>query len=175
MENMEKNRGDGGPRVQRCPFPNRRSRGTKASNQASDTGTPRRKKPLFLDKESAPNTQRPHPGPSPRETSNDDRSRRGGNRKNNRRQKRRGGVATAVTPADARKPAREAQRRGGRAAIRSPGEARSPRSAHVRRSPSGHIEDHAKPYKRSWAEDQRQLDANLLPKWQNRPGGRGHG
>jgi integrase len=32
-----------------------------------------------------------------------------------------------------------------------------------------YIHDHAKPNKRSWAEDQRQLDASLLPKWKNRP------
>jgi integrase len=32
-----------------------------------------------------------------------------------------------------------------------------------------YIDDHAKPNKRSWAEDQRQLDASLLPKWRNRP------
>jgi integrase len=32
-----------------------------------------------------------------------------------------------------------------------------------------YIEHHAKPNKRSWAEDQRQLDASLLPKWKNRP------
>ncbi len=32
-----------------------------------------------------------------------------------------------------------------------------------------YIENHAKPHKKSWAEDQRQLDASLLPKWKNRP------
>ena len=32
-----------------------------------------------------------------------------------------------------------------------------------------YIDLHAKPNKRSWGEDQRQLDASLLPKWKNRP------
>ena len=32
-----------------------------------------------------------------------------------------------------------------------------------------YIDDHPKPHKRSCAEDQRQLDATLLPKWKNRP------
>ncbi len=32
-----------------------------------------------------------------------------------------------------------------------------------------YIERHAKPNKRSWAEDQRQLDSSLLPKWGSRP------
>lgn len=32
-----------------------------------------------------------------------------------------------------------------------------------------YIEDHAKPNKRSWAEDHRQLESSLLPKWRNRP------
>ncbi len=32
-----------------------------------------------------------------------------------------------------------------------------------------YIENHAKPNKRSWAEDQRQLDSSLTPKWGNRP------
>ena len=34
-----------------------------------------------------------------------------------------------------------------------------------------YIDDHAKPNKRSWAEDERQLESSLLPKWQNRPAG----
>jgi integrase len=32
-----------------------------------------------------------------------------------------------------------------------------------------YIENHAKPKKRSWAEDERQLNAALLPKWRTRP------
>src|SRR5262249_47280672 len=32
-----------------------------------------------------------------------------------------------------------------------------------------YIDDYAKPSKKSWQEDQRQLDADLLPKWKNRP------
>jgi integrase len=34
---------------------------------------------------------------------------------------------------------------------------------------ANYIDHHAKPNKKSWAEDQRQLDASLLPKWANRP------
>ncbi len=32
-----------------------------------------------------------------------------------------------------------------------------------------YIKDYAEPHKKSWKEDQRQLAADLLPKWQNRP------
>jgi hypothetical protein len=34
-----------------------------------------------------------------------------------------------------------------------------------------YLEDHAKPNKRSWEEDKRQLDSSLLPKWRNQPAG----
>jgi hypothetical protein len=34
---------------------------------------------------------------------------------------------------------------------------------------SKYIDDYAKPNKNSWQEDQRQLDADLLPKWKTRP------
>jgi hypothetical protein len=34
-----------------------------------------------------------------------------------------------------------------------------------------YLEEHAKPNKRSWEEDQRQLDSSLLPKWRNQPAG----
>ena len=32
-----------------------------------------------------------------------------------------------------------------------------------------YIETHAEPHKKSWKEDQRQLDADLLPTWKNPP------
>lgn len=32
-----------------------------------------------------------------------------------------------------------------------------------------YIENHAKPTKRSWAEDDRELNVDLLPKWRMRP------
>ena len=32
-----------------------------------------------------------------------------------------------------------------------------------------YIDDYAKPHKRSWGEDQRQINADLLPKWKSRP------
>lgn len=34
-----------------------------------------------------------------------------------------------------------------------------------------YIDDYAKPRKKSWGEDQRQIDADLLPKWKSRPAG----
>ena len=34
-----------------------------------------------------------------------------------------------------------------------------------------YIDDYAKPRKKSWAEDQRQINASLLPKWKHRPAG----
>jgi hypothetical protein len=35
--------------------------------------------------------------------------------------------------------------------------------------PQNYIDHHAKPNKKCWAEDQLQLDASPLPKWENRP------
>jgi DNA-binding transcriptional regulator YbjK len=34
---------------------------------------------------------------------------------------------------------------------------------------TNYIDNYAKPNKKSWQEDQQQLCANLLPKWENRP------
>ena len=110
------------------------------------------------------------PGLSLRVTSNDVRSWTVFFRDKNGRQKRLTlGRFPAVTLADARELAREAQRsvaKGGDPVA----EKRAAREVLTFGAlAERYIEDHAKPNKRSWAEDQRQLDANLLPKWKNRP------
>jgi Arm DNA-binding domain len=70
---------------------------------------------------------------------------------------------------DARELAREAQRkvaRGGDPVV----EKRAAREVTTFGTlAKEYIDGHAKPNKRSWEEDQRQLDANLLLKWKNRP------
>ena len=110
------------------------------------------------------------PGLSLRITSNDVRTWTVFFRDKNGRQKRLTlGRYPAVTLADARELAREAQRsvaKGGDPVA----EKRAAREVLTfGELAERYIEDHAKPNKRSWAEDQRQLDANLLPKWKNRP------
>ena len=75
----------------------------------------------------------------------------------------------AVLLADARELAREAQRKvakGGDPVV----EKRTAREALTfGELAESYIENHAKPTKRSWAEDDRQLNADLLPKWRTRP------
>ena len=110
------------------------------------------------------------PGLSLRVTSNDVRSWTVFFRDKNGRQKRLTlGRFPAVTLADARELAREAQRSVAKG--RDPvAEKRAARDVLTFGALAArYIEDHAKPHKRSWAEDQRQLDATLLPKWKNRP------
>jgi integrase len=89
--------------------------------------------------------------------------------KNGRQKRLTLGRFPAVTLADARELAREAQRsvaKGGDPVA----EKRAAREVLTFGAlAERYIEDHAKPHKRSWAEDQRQLDATLLPKWKNRP------
>ena len=110
------------------------------------------------------------PGLSLRITSNDVRTWTVFFRDKTGRQKRLTlGRYPAVTLADARELAREAQRKvakGGDPVA----EKRAAREVlSFAELAERYIEDHAKPNKRSWAEDQRQLEANLLPKWKNRP------
>jgi integrase len=110
------------------------------------------------------------PGLSLRITSNDVRSWTVFYRDKNGRQKRLTlGRYSAVGLADARELARAAQLRvakGGDPVV----EKRAAREVLTfAELAEKYIEQHAKPNKRSWAEDQRQLDSSLLPKWQNRP------
>jgi integrase len=91
-------------------------------------------------------------------------------RDKNGRQKRLSlGRYPAVKLVDARELAREAQRKvahGGDPIV----EKRAAREVVTFGTlAKEYIDGHAKPNKRSWEEDQRQLDANLLPKWKNRP------
>jgi integrase len=110
------------------------------------------------------------PGLSLRVTANDVRTWTLFYRDQHARQKRLTlGRFPAVPLADARELAREAQRKvakGGDPVI----EKKTAREvltfgelAHE------YLENHAKPNKRSWAEDERQLNADLLPKWRTRP------
>lgn len=75
----------------------------------------------------------------------------------------------AVSLADARELAREAQlkvAKGGDPVLAK----RAARDALTfGELADEYIQHHAKPNKKSWAEDQRQLDSALLPKWRNRP------
>ncbi len=75
----------------------------------------------------------------------------------------------AVSLADARELAREAQlkvAKGGDPAI----EKRAARDVLTFGELAlRYLEDYAKPNKRSWPEDDRQLESSLLPKWRNRP------
>lgn len=110
------------------------------------------------------------PGLSLRVTSNDVRTWTLFYRDKNARQKRLTlGRYSAVSLADARELAREAQlkvAKGGDPVT----EKRAARDVLTfGELAAEYIEHHAKPNKRSWAEDQRQLDASLLPKWRNRP------
>ena len=109
------------------------------------------------------------PGLSLRVTSNDARTWTLFYRDQHARQKRFTlGRFPAVSLADARELAREAQRsvaRGGDPVV----EKRAAREVLTfGELAETYIENHAKPKKRSWAEDERQLNANLLPKWRTR-------
>jgi len=110
------------------------------------------------------------PGLSLRITSNDVRSWTVFYRDKNGRQKRLTlGRYPVVGLADARELARTAQltvAKGGDPVA----EKRAARDVLTFAELAGkYIEQHAKPNKRSWAEDQRQLDSSLLPKWGSRP------
>src|SRR5262245_23777659 len=110
------------------------------------------------------------PGLSLRVTFNDVRTWTVFYRDKNGRQKRLTlGRYPAVKLVDARELAREAQRKvahGGDPVI----EKRAARDVLMfGELAKEYIDSHAKPNKRSWQEDERQLNANLLPKWKNRP------
>lgn len=110
------------------------------------------------------------PGLSLRVTSNDARSWTLFYRDQHGRQKRLTlGRYPAVCLADARELAQDARRsvaKGGDPVV----EKRAARDVLTfGELAASYIENHAKPNKRSWAEDERQLNANLLPKWRTRP------
>jgi integrase len=110
------------------------------------------------------------PGLSLRVTANDVRTWTVFYRDQHRRQKRLTlGRFPAVLLADARELAREAQRKvakGGDPVV----EKRAAREVLTfGELAESYIENHAKPTKRSWAEDERQMNADLLPKWRTRP------
>lgn len=110
------------------------------------------------------------PGLSLRVTSKDVRSWTVFYRDKNARQRRlKLGRYPAVKLVDARELARNAQRsvaHGGDPVV----EKRAAREVLTfGELAEKYIEDHAKVNKKSWAEDQRQLDSSLLPKWKNRP------
>jgi integrase len=112
------------------------------------------------------------PGLSLRVTSNDVRTWTVFYRDKNGRQKRLTlGRYPAVKLVDARELAREAQRKvahGGDPVV----EKRAARDVLTfGELAKEYIDSHAKPNKRSWQEDERQLNASLLPKWKTRPAG----
>jgi integrase len=110
------------------------------------------------------------PGLSLRITANDVRTWTVFYRDKNARQKRLTlGRYSAVSLADARELARDAQRdvAKGRDPVLEKRAAREVLT--FGELAKEYIEHHAKPKKRSWAEDERQLESNLLPKWRNRP------
>ncbi|MEO7276198.1 MAG: integrase arm-type DNA-binding domain-containing protein, partial [Vicinamibacterales bacterium] len=93
-------------------------------------------------------------------------------RDEHRRQKRLGlGRYPAVSLADARQLSREAQLKVAKGGdpVREKQAARAVLT--FGELAQRYIDDHAKPNKRSWAEDERQLASSLLPKWKNRPAG----
>lgn len=91
--------------------------------------------------------------------------------KNGRQRRLSLGRYAAVKLVDARELAREAQRsvaKGGDPVV----EKRAAREVLTfGELAKQYIDDYAKPKKKSWTEDQRQLDADLLPKWKSRPAG----
>ena len=110
------------------------------------------------------------PGLSLRVTAKDVRTWTVFYRDKNARQKRLSlGRYPAVKLVDARQLAREAQRsvaRGGDPAV----EKKAARDALTfGELAQAYVDDYAKLRKKSWEEDQRQLDADLLPKWKSRP------
>lgn len=109
------------------------------------------------------------PGLSLRVTANDVRTWTVFYRDKHARQKRLSlGRFPTVSLADARELAREAQlkvAKGGDPVL----EKRAARDVLTfGELAEEYIQHHAKPNKKSWAEDQRQLDSGLLPKWRNR-------
>jgi integrase len=89
--------------------------------------------------------------------------------KNGRQKRLTLGRYPAVTLADARELAREAQLNvaKGRDPVAEKRVAREVLT--FGELAEKYIDHHAKPNKKSWGEDQRQLDASLLPKWKHRP------
>jgi integrase len=110
------------------------------------------------------------PGLSLRVTANDVRTWTVFYRDQNGRQKRlKLGRYPAVKLVDARELARDVQRKvahGGDPVV----EKRAARDVLTfGELAQDYIDNHAKPKKRSWQEDERQLNASLLPKWKTRP------
>lgn len=112
------------------------------------------------------------PGLSLRVTSKDVRTWTVFYRDKNGRQKRLSlGRYPAVKLVDARELARGAQRtvaHGGDPALEKQAAREVLTFADLAKR---YIDDYAKPKKKSWEEDQRRLDADLLPKWKTRPAG----
>lgn len=110
------------------------------------------------------------PGLSLRVTANDVRTWTVFYRDKNARQKRLTlGRYPAVALADARELARDAQRRVAKGGDPVADKRAARDVLTFGELAQQYIEHHAKPNKRSWAEDQRQLDSSLTPKWGNRP------
>jgi integrase len=110
------------------------------------------------------------PGLSLRVTSNDIRTWTVFYRDEHGRQKRLTlGRYPAVTLADARELAREAHRRVAHGADPAVEKRAARDILTFGQLATEYIDNHAKPNKRSWREDERQLNATLLPKWKNRP------
>jgi integrase len=110
------------------------------------------------------------PGLSLRVTSKDVRTWTVFYRDKNARQKRLTlGRYPAVKLVDARELARGAQRsvaKGGDPVVEKRAAREVLTFAELAKT---YVDDYAKPRKRSWEEDQRQIDADLLPKWKSRP------
>jgi integrase len=110
------------------------------------------------------------PGLSLRITSNDVRTWTVFYRDKNARQKRLAlGRYPAVKLVDARELARHAQRSVARGADPAVEKRAAREVLTFGVLAAKYIDDYAKPNKKSWQEDQRQLNADLLPKWKTRP------
>jgi integrase len=110
------------------------------------------------------------PGLSLRITANDVRTWHVFYRDKNARQRRLSlGRYPAVKLVDARELARDAQRAVARGADPATEKQIARDVLTFGALAKTYIDDHAKPRKKSWAEDQRQLDTDLLPRWRSRP------
>ena len=110
------------------------------------------------------------PGLSLRITANDARTWTLFYRDKNGRQKRLSlGRLAAVSLADARELAREAQLKVAKGGDPVQEKRLARDVVTFGDLAKRYLDDYAKPNKRSWKEDERQLEAGLLPKWKNRP------
>src|SRR5882672_2883042 len=89
--------------------------------------------------------------------------------KNGRQKRLTLGRYPAVALADAGELAREAQRHVAHGADPAVAKRAARAVLMFGQLATEYIENYAKPNKRSWREDERQLNATLLPKWKNRP------